>query len=483
MPSTKTLPPFNNSKPLQVVILEDGYDAKGLPRMGIIDESRLLVWKEHDLAPSRVYPFRQLLKVALPCFPELYGSWLHTSIGGISATVRRVGLVNPIPLGTDPITIFAINAPVANAFDNVFLEECHAGIKVMDSIYNETHGHVTELRVAPFQDISHVAAMIVQLGATPIVQGYPAKRSIGIERLDRIGAEIVTTKQMVRESDEIYGLRRGCWNWNFGWLPQGWTVPITWDHMVQNVYKTAVLADLSQPLLQHVAKYLLKNQPTIGGKWIQTNLSPLAEELSWNVKEEPPYPLRKLITLDTSDQERVLMGMYTLQPSTNMHTLTQIQGEWYRPYNSTQQFLKHIPSKRYVSAALSAAQSKQLIESFYFVNILQTQDPLVQKAFGLILYQYMKEKGYTARWMGKYDQGACHIGNGDSFRVFQNLEQYNPHTLPVNVLNKLCGLDGKLINKGSKGSRSKYRQSNKDVYVPGRRLKRTRDDEQKMVRR
>jgi len=33
-----------------------------------------------------------------------------------------------------------------------------------------------------------------------------------------------------------------------------------------------------------------------------------------------------------------------------------------------------------------------------------------------VLFQYMKERGYTARWMGKYDQDARHVGNGDRFR-------------------------------------------------------------------
>jgi hypothetical protein len=126
-----------------------------------------------------------------------------------------------------------------------------------------------------------------------------------------------------------------------------------------------------------------------------------------------------------------------------------------------------------------------LIEAFYHLTVERVPDPLVQKALRLVLFHYMKERGYTARWMGKYEQDARHVGNGDTFRRFCRLHQYAPHRLPTEVLNKLCDKSGKLRNRGSKGSRSKYvhvqARANREVYTPRNRLTRTAEDERRML--
>jgi hypothetical protein len=91
----------------------------------------------------------------------------------------------------------------------------------------------------------------------------------------------------------------------------------------------------------------------------------------------------------------------------------------------------------------------------------------------------MVQRGYTARWLGKYEQAAHHVGNGDSFRAFRAMRQYEPSNLPTRVLNRLCSRDGVLSNRGSKGSRSKYK-SNRARYVPQRRLGRSAEDERRL---
>ena len=84
--------------------------------------------------------------------------------------------------------------------------------------------------------------------------------------------------------------------------------------------------------------------------------------------------------------------------------------------------------------------------------------------------------------MGRYDQDADHVGNGETCRQFESLEQYRPGNLPAKVLDRLCDSDGRVRGRGSKGSRSKYKQPGRVDYRPKRRLARTRDDEDAMRR-
>jgi hypothetical protein len=141
-----------------------------------------------------------------------------------------------------------------------------------------------------------------------------------------------------------------------------------------------------------------------------------------------------------------------------------------------------IEFKRWISPQLTTKQSKQLIEAFYLLTVECINNPLQREVCKLILFRYMIERGYTARWIGKYEQDGNHVGNGDKFRKFSRLLQYAPDRLPTDVLNKLCGRDGKLKNKGSKGTRSKYNQKKETKrYVPKRRMMRTKEDELRML--
>jgi len=513
---TCSLGPFNNGNPLTVVML-DGVDDEGLPRLGVIDETMQRVWIETDVTSSRIQKHTTLPQVALPQMPHSYGTWAYASIGGISSTVRRVGILRSCI--RQPVTIFALRAPVPQSFD--------AAVTVGITEFDDEYGYVTEIVVHDARDVAHVAARIARSGGTPMLEdgSVDAKRGLGVERLDRIESHItncdahlpkpspppppqptlvsnassfssLTSRKRDDQSkiDDTYGLRRGSDNWCFSWLPRGWEPPITWDHMVRNVSDRYPIHDIPQPLRQHVARFRLERGdfPPIGSKWTRALTIPTIEELQWNAANcnnvetvAPPHPLRRIITLSPGDTIKVARDEWDVSARVDLNTLANVDGVWYRPCDTRRSLEKHIPSKRLVSCALDKRQSKQLIEAFYHLTVERVTDPIVKKALRLVLFHYMKERGYTARWMGKYEQDARHVGNGDTFRRFSRLHQYAPHRLPIDVLNKLCDRTGKLRNRGSKGSRSKYvhlRTSQRQrVYIPKNRLVRTVDDERRML--
>ena len=137
------------------------------------------------------------------------------------------------------------------------------------------------------------------------------------------------------------------------------------------------------------------------------------------------------------------------------------------------------PAPALVSARLTPPQSRQLIEAYYLLTVERVQGE-VARACELILFRYAFERGYLARHVGKYDQEAKHVGNGDAFRQFRSMsDRYSPHNLPASVLNALCGKDGKLRARGSKGSRSKKAPIDQR-WRPSRRMTRTSEDEMRM---
>lgn len=402
---TQTLPPLNGGRAFVVVRLDD----EG--RLGVVDDDTRGVWVEEAYVPTRVTDGRHKLpRVDLPSFPTHYGAWQPKSIGGLSKTMRRVGALRAAPKTAGLVSLFAVRAPSASAVADALRgsEVATAG----DPAWDAEYGHVTEVVVHDAADLEHAAAVVARAGATPVLEDAKvnARRALGIERLDRIESSATRVEE---EEDELYGPRRGNDNWRFPWLPAGWRVPITWDHMIANVRDVQDVAALSQPLRQHVARARL----------------PTCEDAA----------------------ERAALA-------------------------------RHAPSStRYVSASLSYAQAKQLIEAFYLLTVERVRDPEVVHALRLVLYRYMIERGYTARWTGKYDQLAQYVGNGDRFRSFARLSQYDPHRLPAPVLNKLLGRDGRLRGRGSKGSRSKYVIDKTKRYRPKRRLVRTAADEERMA--
>ena len=279
--------------------------------------------------------------------------------------------------------------------------------------------------------------------------------------------------------------RRGEMNWRFEWLPDGWRPPITWDHMIANV-RHHDIETLPQPMRQHAAQDRINRRvhEPLGSRWRVAETPPTPAELEGGGRTGPAtrtiLECPALAAALTQTGDRVPDGVAeALRLESVRYLVRADDGRWYRPRDTRSILSQQIPGRRLVSAALEDAQSEQIITAFYLLSIERVADPVLREAAALLLFRYMFERGYTTRWMSKYVQDALYIGNGIRFRNFQRLAQYAPDRLPVKVLTKLCGTDGRLKNKGSKGTRSKYRTTNR--YVPTRRLKRTREHEDRMV--
>ena len=295
---------------------------------------------------------------------------------------------------------------------------------------------------------------------------------------------------MVHEADDVYGLRRGGDNWRFPWLPARLEPPITWDHLVRNVHDVP-LHTLPQPLCQHAARARLDAgaHAPVGTVWHRARSGPTEAEVAWaraHPGEAPALPHRLLVDAVGDDADSLDAGFDGAVDGVEAarlvggvpHTMVRAHDAWYVPGDPTAALRAKIPARRAVSAALSQAQSRQLIEVFFHLTTWVDGSP-PRRALELVLFQYMVQRGYTARWLGKYEQAAHHVGNGDSFRAFRAMRQYEPSNLPTRVLNRLCSRDGVLSNRGSKGSRSKYK-SNRARYVPQRRLGRSAEDERRL---
>lgn len=491
---TETLPPFNNGCALEVVVLDDGERLGVVSRdagLGVPEAANGLVWDGFAMVATLVHDPQRMRRVALPQLPAHYGRWVHTSIGGISATVRRVDVLRS-HASARPVALFALGARDATTIRLAFGERdaSAARFTVGDSEFHEEHGHVTEVVVHASDDVAEAAAVIARAGATPMLEdgALDTRRSIGIERLDRIGARVSSEPGVVTESDSVYGLRRGTDNWKFSWLPSEWQeVPITWDHMVSNVLHHP-LATLPRPLRQYVARRRLEDglHDPVGARWRPCGPNDVPSEavLAWNaaLPAEAPleHVLKRVVALSPEDAARVRAGSGGVTVRVPLNCVTLVDGVWYRPEDPWRAIEQHLPKRRLVTPHLTSVQSRQLIEAFYLLTVERVEDATQRQALRLILFHYMKERGYTARWIGKYEQDGVHIGNGDSFRMFRRLDQYAPGRLPVDVLNRLLGADGRLVNRGSKGTRSKYEQPGRKRYVPRRRLQRTRADEEAM---
>ncbi len=132
--------------------------------------------------------------------------------------------------------------------------------------------------------------------------------------------------------------------------------------------------------------------------------------------------------------------------------------------------LNSINDYKWVSSSLETNQSRQLILANYILNVEKNKDPVQIKLCTNILWRYLIMRGYSSRWLGKYDQNALFLGNGLSIRRFKNLNQYDTSNLTISVLEKVYKKDGTIKGKGSKGSRSKYASIEKR-YIPKRRMK------------
>lgn len=382
---------------------------------GIIDVDTLSVWVEYELTPRKI-PFRHLKRIEFPGIPDAYGKFVSKSIGGVSRTIRRNGTLRAKTSLTCPVTLFATNMSAATEVERALSDV--EGATVGDSECVPGEGYVAEVVVHDARLVDHVAARLARAGIAAVFEddSQNALQSHGVERLDRIDAKVSNRDdEDRREEADDYGLGRGEANWLMPWVPDHWQLPITWDYMVENVPCELPLARIPMPLRQHVAKRRLELLVELGEA-----------------------------TSETANAIR-----------------------------------RHIPAVRNVSAALSDAQSKQVITTGYLLAVERVHDPTVLRATRLIQFRYAFERGYFYRYLGKYQQRALYLGNGIDIRSFKRLAQYDPHRLPATVLNKLITKSGKLRGRGSKGSRSKY-VAKADRYLPQKKLSRTGTSEQTM---
>jgi len=155
------------------------------------------------------------------------------------------------------------------------------------------------------------------------------------------------------------------------------------------------------------------------------------------------------------------------------HPLKQYVAALNIAYGATNsKYTKYINEYKWVSAALEPCQSSQLLAANYLLNVEQVKCNIQKNIAACIQYRYLITRGYSARWLGKYDQNAAYLGNGNSIRKFTKLNQYCIDELDTKVLEKIYKKDGQLRGKGNKGSRSKYAPLN-EKYVPKRTMKRT----------
>lgn len=459
--------------------------------LGVVDSCRRRVWIGNSLLSVPVDE-STTSGVDIPCIPEHYGSWRDTSIGGLSDTVRRDGILHANPKQRDAVVLFVTHAPDNLATITESLDAWGVGYAMGDLEEMDGYGRVVELIIYEPSDLSRTAAIVARSGATPILEdaNVDARRAIGIERLDRIDAQIVSRgTNMEHDTEEAYGVRRGRENWRFPWIPDSWTrVPLTLDHMVENLLHEDI-STIPQPICQHVARRRLELElyDRMGTLWVRSEHPPTEYERTAGPNVRYPH---RIVIQNPSLRTCLSSGRFTItmdelrewgleQVDHARYLIQSDDGTWYRPRDIRNQLLSHIPRQRWVSCALSDVQSKQLCTCFFLLMVEGVRDDELRRAIHLILYRYMVERGYTSRRMGKYTQDAMHIGNGDEFRPFRRLQQYAPERLPTAVLSKLCGRDGRLKNRGSKGTRSKYRTVNR--YQPTRRLKRSREDEESMV--
>lgn len=485
-PQHRTVHPLNDGKALSVVRLPGS-------KLGVLDEGngKGMVWVEYAMASVRVEAYGTI--VALPIIPACYGVWHKTSIGGVSSTVRRNGILRTAPNSHGAVVMFAIHTTDEIAAKRVFAGSDR--VTIGNAEFVESHGFVTEVVVHRADDVAWASATLARAGAVPILENgnNSMRRSIGIERLDRIDAKAVIDESMMLDAnDGQYGLRRGSENWRFSWIPSEWKdVPITWDHVVENV-RHEKIETIPQPLRQHVARARLNDgdYPAMGSEWCRTT-APSQHVIRWNAAHNDTYHVPfdiffRIVTLPESEQLKIVEGRTDVHaPGVDAHTLTQIDGEWFRCHDSRNFLERHVPMRgRWVSPKLTGEQSKQLISAFYHLEVERTtDDDEVTHALKLIMFHYMKERGYMARWLGRYEQDAEHVGNSKTFRSFQNMPQYAAHRLPTDVLNRLCDRTGVLRNRGSKGTRSKYKQSGSSTtphYIPKCRQRRTKDHEDRM---
>lgn len=491
----KILPPFNEGCPLEVVRLQGG-------KLGVRDVACRRIWVEQSMDSTSHCTAESTL--TLPEIPLRSTRWKTRWIGGLSKTERLVGMCRSMRCHGPNVILFAVHVTCMSTVVEALKElPCRVGEQLKG---HETYGDACEVVVYRAADVSLVTSRIARAGATPMFEDSrcDSRREIGVERLDRIDCRLTHREEEDPVDEEGFGLKRGRENWRFHWVPDHWTEPpITWDHMVSNVLSdpdAPELCKLPQPLRQHVAKAKLESgmHQLLGTRWIQTT-GPCTAELEHDSVNPPPFPLREVVrnvpgmlagllakglpgeeVLVEEEEVQSWQEFEDFELRLNCIVLSK-DGRWFRPVDTRREILDAITTRRWVSAALTTAQSRQLVTAFYLLTVEKVEEEELCHAAKLILFHYLKERGYTARWYGPYYQEGEHVGNGDKFRSFPAMKQYRPHNLPASVLNRLCDEKGRLHSRGSKGSRAKRVPKHKVRYVPTHRILRTKEQESKML--
>ena len=262
MINSRTLPHVNEGFPFDVVKDDSG-------NIGVRDSTNGSVWWGYDLSATdkETRPVSEV--ITLPSFPANYGSWKEVPIGGISKTVRRIGIYRAEPktsASDDSVTLLATNARtphvVKEALDGI---DC---AHVIDMEYDDSFGNITEVRVLGADNVAFVSARIARTDARVYMEDEKRdlRQYLGIERLDR-------------EPDP----RRGSDKWRFTWLPSHWKrVPLSWNLLAENVPDTEDIEKIPFPLRQHVAKKRIDEIYASGTHWKETTYIPSQYEIEKN---------------------------------------------------------------------------------------------------------------------------------------------------------------------------------------------------------
>lgn len=472
--STKKTGAFRSGRPLQVARVSSVWE-EGEDELGVINDDTGDIAFGFSTAEEPIVG--ELRRIELPAIPGPAQNWQSCSIGGLSQTERRVGVLRG-KVGARNCTFVVVGCPHPRCIHDLFPSSEWSGrVTVGDSVHDAHEGHCVEVAVHDAErDLSLVSARAARFGEVVVDEDslqLEAQRSLGVERLDRIDAAIVQDDDAA--DDGHYGLRRGVENWLMDWQPPEWELPsCTWDHLVRNTKDRMPLRCMPKILRQYVCKYKLQHGEfaTLGTCWERQD-----QEEGATLHGAVLSVARRGADDDVVYSDRPLLGVAFATDGVH----------YYRPCDEEARLrsFAHCQERtRLVSSHLSAAQSRQLITAFYIACVERHADPTIRMAARLVLFHYIVHVGYTARWLGQYRKTAMHVGNGARLRRFSKLTQYEPARLPTSLLNSWLTSDGTVQPNGMasvsrRGSRSKFAGENR--YRPKRRKRRTREEESRML--
>ena len=130
-------------------------------------------------------------------------------------------------------------------------------------------------------------------------------------------------------------------------------------------------------------------------------------------------------------------------------------------------------------------ESEQLITAFYLLSVEESET--YREVAKAILHRYMIERGYTARWTGRYVQGGRFIGNSDHFQPLQHEPSPVRRGAPPHPGSQPRLLRRERAEEGERVPRVPLQvqaeRGEGERYVPEKRLKRRSvEDERSLVK-